>query len=219
MEKIEEMKDIAIYGAGGFGREIACLLQCINKKRPIWNLIGFFDDGKEVGYQTEYGKVLGGIQELNAWNKSLSIVLAIGSPEVVQSLVSKITSSLIDFPNILAPDIRFLDEQNYSIGKGNILGLGCLVSCHVHIGDFNVFNGFITIGHDTCIGNYNSFMPAIHISGEVKIGNLNFFGVSSVVLQQVEIGNNTRIGANSLIIKKTKDNQTYLGNPASIVKY
>jgi hypothetical protein len=26
------MKDIAIYGAGGFGREVACLIRIINKK-------------------------------------------------------------------------------------------------------------------------------------------------------------------------------------------
>ena len=40
------MKDIAIYGAGGFGREIACLIQMINKseKKPKWNIVGFFDD-------------------------------------------------------------------------------------------------------------------------------------------------------------------------------
>lgn len=27
------MKDVVIYGAGGFGREIACLLCAINKKK------------------------------------------------------------------------------------------------------------------------------------------------------------------------------------------
>lgn len=28
------MKDIAIYGAGGFGREVACLLRRINEQAP-----------------------------------------------------------------------------------------------------------------------------------------------------------------------------------------
>ena len=57
------MNDIAIYGAGGFGREVACLLKLINEQKPTWNLVGFFDDGKEFGYKTEYGSVLGGIKE------------------------------------------------------------------------------------------------------------------------------------------------------------
>ena len=37
------MKDIAIYGAGGFGKEVACLIKRINEQEPTWNLIGFFD--------------------------------------------------------------------------------------------------------------------------------------------------------------------------------
>lgn len=213
------MKDIAIYGAGGFGREIACLLRLINEKEAQWNLIGFFDDGKELGYTNEYGGVLGGIHELNAWNAPISIVMAIGSPKYVKAITSKIENSLVDFPNIIAPDICFLDIDNYSMGRGNVFCLGCLISCNVEIGEFNTFNGYITIGHDTQIGSYNSFMAAVRVSGEVKIGNLNFFGVSSVVLQRITIGHNTIIGANSLILKKTKDNQTYIGNPASIVKY
>ena len=45
-ELIKNMKDIAIYGAGGFGREVACLLNAINANDAIWNLIGFFDDVK-----------------------------------------------------------------------------------------------------------------------------------------------------------------------------
>ena len=48
------MRDIAIYGAGGFGREIACLIKEINGVEPTWNLIGFFDDGKEFGIFREF---------------------------------------------------------------------------------------------------------------------------------------------------------------------
>lgn len=44
----EIMKDIAIFGAGGFGREVACLIKRINKIKPQWNFIGFFDDNEEL---------------------------------------------------------------------------------------------------------------------------------------------------------------------------
>lgn len=213
------MKDIAIYGAGGFGREIACLINNINEVSPIWNIVGFFDDVKEIGTKNEYGTILGGIEEINQWAKSLSVVIAIGSPNVVEKVVTRIENSNIDFPNIISPDIVFLDRENASLGKGNIICTGCLISCNVHIGDFNIFNGYITIGHDVRIENYNSLMPAVRISGNVNIGNLNFFGVSSIVLQENTIGNNTSIGANSVIIKKTKDGFTYIGNPAIKLKF
>ena len=56
------MKKIAVYGAGGFGREVACMLRHINNIIPTWDLLGFFDDGKIIGYETGYGKILGGLQ-------------------------------------------------------------------------------------------------------------------------------------------------------------
>lgn len=212
------MKKIAIYGAGGFGREVACLIKRINQVSPKWNLIGFFDDGKEIGYATEYGKVLGGMDELNAWDRPLDVVFAIGSPHIMEKLSNSVINPNIDFPNVIAPDLIYLDENNVTFGKGNIICSGCLLSCNVKIGDFNILNGFIPVGHDTTIGSYNSIMPSVKISGEVTIGNRNFFGVGSIVLQQIKIGNDTVIGANSLIIRKTKDGMTYVGSPATIIK-
>ena len=41
------MRDIAIYGAGGFGREVLAMLEDINAKDHGFNFIGFFDDGKD----------------------------------------------------------------------------------------------------------------------------------------------------------------------------
>lgn len=213
------MKKIAIYGAGGFGREVACLIHKINEQSPEWEIIGFFDDGIAKGSINEYGEILGGINEVNNFPEDLAIVIAIASPKIVEKIVVNITSSKISFPNIISPDVTFLDKSNISLGKGNIISFHCVISCKVGIGDFNIFNGFVNIGHDAIMGNYNSFMPAVKISGEVTIGNRNFFGVNSVVLQQMKIGNDTVIGANSLILRKTKDGMTYVGSPASIIKY
>jgi len=213
------MKDLAIYGAGGFGREAACLVKLINKKEPTWNFIGFFDDGKQVGDSNEYGFILGGMEALNTWDKPLSIVFAIGSPKVLFKLTSSVQNNLLEFPNIISPGTIFLDDEKVNFGKGNVIFMGCLISCKVEIGDFNLINSMNIIGHDSIIGNYNVFMPATRISGQVTIGNQNIFGVSSTVLQQVQIGSHTIIGANSLIIHRTKDNYTYMGCPATIVHY
>lgn len=214
------MRDIAIYGAGGFGREIACLINYINSKEPTWNLIGFFDDGKEIGAEvSHYGKVLGGINELNSWSSLIAVAIAIGSPNAVKAISAKITNTMVDFPNIIHPNFYLYDEDTVTIGKGNILQGRCLASCNVKIGDFNVFNGDITIGHDVSIGSYNSFMPGVRVSGEVAIGDCNFFGVASIILQQLKIGNNVKLGAGSVLITKPQSGNLYVGNPAKIFKY
>jgi sugar O-acyltransferase (sialic acid O-acetyltransferase NeuD family) len=213
------MKDIAIYGAGGYGREVACLINAINRVSPTWNTIGFFDDGLRKGQKNEYGEILGGLPELNSYPNELSIVTAIANSQTLSMIISGITNIHIHFPNIIAPDLLFLDETTVSIGQGNIIGFKSAISCNIRIGNFNRLNSNIFLGHDVVIGNYNMFNPSTRISGEVTIGDCNFFGVSSVVLQQKTIGNNTTIGANSVIIKKTKDNKTYMGNPATELKY
>ena len=217
------MKDIAIFGAGGFGREVACLINSINKhierEEDSWNLIGFFDDVKEKGFKTEYGEVLGGVAELNLWTTPIAIAIGIGSPRAVKAISGKITNKNVSFPNLISPDVTFYDKNSVKFGKGNIVCSQCLISCNVKIGDFNIFNNFITVGHDVVIADYNSIMPAARISGNVSLGECNFIGVASIVLQTMKIGNNTTIGAGSVIMRKTKDGCTYVGNPAKKVEY
>ena len=203
------MKDIAVFGAGGFGREVACLILNINEyiddEEHRWRLIGFFDDVKEKGYKTEFGQVLGGLAELNEWKSPIAVAIAIGSPGAVKAISGKISNPLVSFPNLIAPDVTFYDRDSVTLGKGNIICSQCLISCHVEIGSFNIFNNFITVGHDSVIGNYNAVMPAARISGNVRLGDRNFIGVASIVLQTMKIGNDTTIGAGSVIIRKTKD--------------
>ena len=209
------MKKIAIYGAGGFGKEVACILNLINEKHPTWELVGFFDDGKAEGLQiSHFGKVLGKLDDLNSWPEPLSIAFAVGSPDILQKLVTGITNPKIDFPNIIHPEAFFADKESLQIGRGNVIVRGCSFSCDVTIGNFNQFNSISALAHDVKIGDFNVFMPLTRISGETTIGNNNFFGIGSVVLQCINIGNNTRISAGSYVMRNTKDGYLYFGNPA-----
>lgn len=217
---MQELQKIAIFGAGGFGREIACLLNKINEVEPTWELIGFFDDGITAGTEiSHFGKVLGGIDTLNSYPEKLSVAVTIGNPKVLKSVVSKITNSNIDFPNIIAPSVYFSDPDTFKIGKGNIIQKHCSFSCDVTIGDFNVMDGADVFGHDDVIGSYNVFMPAMRISGEVKIGNENFFGVGSIILQQIKVGDSIRLGAGSVLMTKPKTGCLYMGNPAKKTEF
>lgn len=214
------MKDIAIFGAGGFGKEIACLIKHINDVTHQWNLIGFFDDGKEKGLQiSHYGKVLGGMTDINAYPNSLAMVIAIGNPASLRGVRNRVFNKNIYFPNLIAPDFGVSDPDAFSIGEGNIIGHGCSVSCDVTIGNFNIFNADIVMGHDAKVGDYNVIMPDIRISGEVSIGEENLIGVGSIILQQIAVGNRIHLGAGAVLMTKPKDGGTYLGNPAKLFKF
>ncbi len=214
------MKDIAIYGAGGFGREVACLLRRINNIEPTWNIIGFFDDGKEKSSKIDGDlPVLGGIDDLNKWSTPLCVALCMGSPHTLDSVYKKILNPLIEFPNIIHPNFIISDVKTFRIGKGNIIQGGCTATVSVTIGNFNLFNGDITIGHDTTLHDFNVFMPGCRISGEVTIGNYNLFGAMSFVKQCLTIGNDVTLSPLSPLLTKPKDGNLYIGNPAKILKF
>lgn len=214
------MKDIAIYGAGGLGREIACVLNIINTKKSTWNLIGFFDDGKEIRSNvSNFGKILGGINELNNWDQPLAIALCFGKPQTISLIRSKIDNPNILFPNIISPSIWISDKDSIQMGEGNIFAGKAIFTTNITLGNFNLFNGVVTIGHDTVIGDYNVFMDGVHISGGVEMENRNFFGTSSFVKQQLKIGNDVSLSPLSALLTKPKDGNLYIGNPAKIFKY
>ena len=210
------MKRIAIYGAGGLGREVAGGIQRINiGGREQWQIVGFYDDRLPVGTSvSHYGKVLGGMDELNAVEEPLALAIAVGAPATRKRIFERITNPNITFPNLIAPSFRILDPSTFKIGQGNIIQDNCSVTCDVEIGNYNVFNGSNAMGHDVKVGDYNVLMPGVRLSGEVTTGNCNLLGVDSVVLQRVKIGSNVTLGAGSVLMTKPKDGNTYIGVPA-----
>lgn len=210
------MKDIAIYGAGGYGREVACLIKKINSVKPLWNLVGFFDDGIPKGDTVEYGIILGDFTDLNNWDKDLSLVVAIGNSNILKEVISKINNQNISYPNLIAPNVTFYDEETVKWGKGNIVFFNSIISCYTTFGDFNLLNNSVFLGHNSSIGSYNVINPSVRISGDVRIGDVNFFGVSSIILQGLTVGNNTKLSAGGCLFRNTNDGLLYAGNPAVI---
>jgi len=214
------MKDIAIYGAGGLGREIASVLNSLFPEDEIHRLVGFFDDGKQMGEPISHiGKCLGGINELNAWPTPIEVTLCFGDGRTSKTIYDKITNPNVSFPNLISRDFSISDKLTFKIGKGNIITGGCTVTTNVAIGDFNLLNGGVVFGHDAQIGSYNIFMPGCRISGEVSIGNCCLFGSMSFVKQCLKIGDNVRLSPLSPLLTNPKDDSLYIGNPAKIFKF
>jgi sugar O-acyltransferase (sialic acid O-acetyltransferase NeuD family) len=217
-EPKNDMKKIAIYGAGGFGREIACVLNAINAINPTWEFIGFFDDGVLPGTAVKYGKVLGGIDAVNAIAEPISLVFSIANTKIITALRDKIKNTYIEFSNIFAPGILFYDNESFKTGEGNVILFNARISCDVTLGNFNLCNSGVSFGHDAVIGNFNIIGPQVRLSGNSTVGNNNFFGVQSLVLQGVKVGNHCTIGAGSVVMRRTKDGMLYFGNPAKKVE-
>ncbi|MBK7107100.1 MAG: acetyltransferase [Ignavibacteriae bacterium] len=213
------MKKIAIFGAGGFGREVQMLIDHINLNVNEWNLIGFFDDGISKGIVINDIPVLGGMTELNCWADELYVVFAIGNPITKKKIVNSINNEKIKYPVLIHPNVIIGNNKYVKIGQGSIICAGVIITVNIDIGEHVILNLSCTVGHDTIIGNYSSFMPTVNISGEVIIKDCVYVGTGAKIINQLEIGENTIIGAGALVAKNLPANCTAVGLPAKPVKF
>jgi sugar O-acyltransferase (sialic acid O-acetyltransferase NeuD family) len=209
--------DLVIYGAGGFGKEIACLIahELDNEFHQHYNFIGFIDDAREKGETIKYGNVLGDVSFINQYSSPLAVVFSIANPLVLKSAFDKITKADVVFPNVVSKGVTFYDAPSFTMGKGNVLFNGCRFSCDVKLGNFNLFNGFVGIGHDVQIGDFNVFGPSSRVSGDVTMDSMNFLAINAVILQGCIISSEIKMGAGSIVMRNIqKIGGLYFGNPA-----
>lgn len=207
------MSDIAVYGAGGFGRETALMIQQIAQSGEDWNLVGFFDDGIKTGSLVDSLPVLGGMNELNEYPTPLSVAMAIADPQVRQGCVQRITNKGIRFPILIHPSAGAGSTMNV-LERGVLITAGVILTTGIRIGEFAIVNLGATIGHDASIGNFSSIMPQCSISGNVAIGSGTFVGAGARIIQGVSMGSNCVVGAGAVVTKSFPDGSKVVGIPA-----
>lgn len=212
------MEKIAIFGAGGFGREVKTIIDTINKFEQKYEFIGFYDDGYSTGDIVNGFPVLGKLEDINAVKENLNIVLAVANPDGKRKIISQINNSHIKFPNIIHPSVLISDDE-VKIGKGNIFCAGTIITCNIEIKDFVILNLMCTVGHDTVIESYSSFMPSVNISGEVLLKECIYVGTGAKIINQLEIGEYTTVGAGAVVAKSLPAHCTAVGIPAKPIKF
>ena len=210
------MKDIVIIGAGGFGREVAWLIEDINKVNNEWNIVGFVDDNKSIqGTEINGYKVVGDIDWLE--KQEVFVVNAIGDPVIKKKVMDKLDGSKNKYPVLIHPSVICSDRVSF--GEGSIICAGNIITVNVEIGKHVIINLDCTIGHDANIGDYSTVLPSVNVSGFVKTEECVSVGTGSAVIQGVNIGRNTVIGAGAVVVKDLPANCTAVGSPAKTIKF
>lgn len=212
------MKQIAIFGCGGFGRDVSFIIEEINANFEEWELIGFFDDGRKKGELIFNYPVLGGIEKLNEISTSLGIVIAIGNPIIKRKIHKLIKNENIYYPSIIHPNVLMGNKNFISIGEGCIIGPSNVLTTNFKLGNHVFLGTFCLIGHDTIIEDYVSIHPGVNISGEVIIEEAVFIGTGTTIINQITIGRETFVGAGSLVTKSLPAKCKAVGVPARRIK-
>jgi len=208
------MTDLAIYGAGGFGRETALLIEQINSMKSTWHILGFCDDQKEKRARVDDYQVIGAIKELNHLDKKTAVVLAIADPTVRKKVRESIKNKHIFFPTLIHPSVITGDSKRNFIGEGSIICAGCILTTNIKIGSFCIINLMTSVGHDVMLGDYCSIMPGCSISGFDTFSDQVYIGSGARILPQVSIGEQGRVGAGAVVTANVPAQTTVVGIPA-----
>jgi sugar O-acyltransferase (sialic acid O-acetyltransferase NeuD family) len=193
------------------------MVQQINAHQKQWNLLGFFDDGKQQGARIDGLPVLGGLHDLNATTVQRSVAVAVSNPQARKKIVTQISNPLIQFPVLIHPSAQTGSDTN-TFEQGTIITAGVILTTSITLGGFVIVNLATTIGHDVQVGAFTAVMPGCRISGNVRIGEEVLLGTGAVILQNLTIGKNSKVGAGAVVIKEVAAGHTVVGVPAKPVK-
>lgn len=213
------MNDLIIFGASGFGKEVAWLVERINNKKPTWNLIGFIDDNEAIqGKTVNSYPVLGGTNCLIDYPNAY-IVCAVGAAKIRKTIIEKIKTLLpsAKFAVLIDPDVEC--SNLLSIGEGSIICAHTILTVNIEIGSHVVLNLACTVGHDAIVHDYVTVYPSVNISGNTEIMECVELGTGTQIIQGKKIGANTIVGAGSVVVKDIPENCTAVGCPAKAIKF
>ncbi|WP_245590601.1 acetyltransferase [Adhaeribacter aquaticus] len=213
-----QIKDIAIFGAGGFGREVLMLLHQINQAQLQWNILGFYDDSPETPRTINNYPYLGTLESLNTVKTSTAVVIAIGNPKVKQRIAARLVNPNIFFPVLIHPSVCNESFQFNTIGAGSIICQGNILTTNIRLGRHVILNLGCTVGHDAVIGNFSALMPHVNIAGGAQLGQCVYMGTNATVLPTIIVGSNSIIGAGAVVNKNLPEQCTAVGVPAKIIK-
>lgn len=207
------MKKLVIIGAGGFGREVQWLIERINEREAIWELLGYVDDGVEKGTIVDGLPVLGTVKELREREESLAVVCAVGASVTRRKILEQILDNTkLEFPNLIDPSVQM--SKRIDMGRGNIICAGNILTVDITMGDFNIVNLDCTVGHDVVFDSYITVYPSVNISGGVEIGEKVELGTGSQIIQGIHIVEDIIVGAGSVVVRNLAEAGTYVGVPA-----
>ena len=214
-------KKIVLIGAGGFGREVASIIEVLNStnkkyynKPPCYELLGFLDDGSQYseGIMINGYPWLGKSDWILQHKDDVLCTCTIGSPKTRANMQRQLMAKGVSFETIIAWG-GYIGPYT-EIGKGCVFYGGVIISVNCKIGDGVLMNQMVNIGHDVTIGDYTSIMPTTGISGNCTIGSGVNIGGHAFIVPGRKVGDGATIAAGSIVFSNVKANTTVLGNPA-----
>ena len=218
---------LAIFGAGGLGREVLVLAHQVNEVTPTWELFGFFDDQPLLAPDCSLGLPYRGtsanlvaLGQQTPAEAPLHVAVAMGNSGHRAILVARLRAAGagLHFPALIHPGVARQPYQRLTIGQGCIIQQGCVLTTTIELGDFVLLNLGCTVGHDAVLGDFCSLMPHANVGGAAHLESGVYLGTNATVIQGVRIGCRTIVGAGAVAVRDLPAGCTAVGVPARVIK-
>ncbi|MBH1972050.1 acetyltransferase [Moraxellaceae bacterium AER2_44_116] len=211
------MTPILIYGAGGFAREIAWLIERCQNDGQLIEAVGFIDDNTNT-----HGKTING---LDVFSLTLAIkkfpnarfTVAVGNSQIREYLTKKALGAGLIEISIIHPQTEASRFIEY--GQGTVICAGNILTTNIRLGRGVQINLNCTIGHDVLIGDFVTLAPGVRISGCVHIEHGVYIGTGATIINgtlnnPLVIGKGAIIGASACVTRHIPPNAVAVGVPA-----
>jgi sugar O-acyltransferase (sialic acid O-acetyltransferase NeuD family) len=211
------MRQIAIVGAGGFGREVLAVLeeQVARTASLHGTRLLFVDDAKA-------GQTINGVEVVTAASYAAlegerRFVVAIANSAAREREALRLAASGARPFTVQAGNALLFGTA--TIGEGAVVAPFAFVSANANIGRQFHLNYHSYVAHDCVIGDFVTFAPGVKCNGGVVIEDHAYIGSGAVIKQAqpgrpVVIGRGAVVGMGAVVTKSVPAGVTVVGNPA-----
>ncbi|WVN42146.1 acetyltransferase [beta proteobacterium MWH-UniP1] len=210
------MKDLFIYCAGGFGKEVMDVARRTNNITKQWECISFIDDSSSE--KSKYGAQVYQLDELVSLNKltKAEVLIANGEPAVRKKLHERLVLSGGNLGVLVDPSSIISDSA--LIECGVVITPFCSVSSNAFLCRNSSVNTMSIIGHDVKVGENSVISSMVNIGGATVIGDNCYIGMGALIKEGISIGSGSIVGMGSVVYSDIPANMIALGNPARVVR-
>ena len=203
---------VAVYGGGGFAREVAWLAEACGCQ-----VVCFIDDdASKIGRTLNEIRVMS-IDEAAAVHKDAYVAAAIGSPKTRETVTRRAEQHGFRLATLVHP--RAERSRWITFGTGVVICAGTILTTNITIGDHVQVNLDCTIGHDVRMADFATLAPGVHVSGWVSIGRRAYIGTGAAIINGTDehplvIGDDAVVGAGACVTRSVDAGVTVVGVPA-----
>lgn len=203
---------VAVYGSGGFSREVAWLAEVCGRR-----VVCFVDDdASRVGRRLNDIEVLSPDVAASRFEDA-EVVVAIGSPKARAAVAERAIARGLRPATLVHPHVE--RSRWITFGAGAVVCAGNILTTNIVLGDYVQINLDCTIGHDVTLDDFSTLAPGVHVSGCVRIGKRAYVGTGASIIngtleQPLIIGDDAVVGAGACVTRSVDPGVTVVGVPA-----